>query len=151
MPRNHFKAFQKVATDANKIIVVRLTKPASINLINRGAPAKGLDLSKAKIECSARTGVATASGQSQIDEARNLGYYVVDVDGVARNKRGQSIPFKAGVKWDVQPGQVIDPKLNKPITADYDISDVVDSKAQPIVVGVDSTAVTTPSNARFDH
>lgn len=54
--------------------------------------------------------------------ARQEGYLVVDADGVAR---GKGIEHRITDRfWEVEPGQVLDAKLRKPVIGDYDLMGV---------------------------
>jgi len=129
MSKSHFAAFRKTAKATGKIAVVRFSKTAAIKLIEQGYPAKGMDLSKVGIKCAESTGIATARGPTQTKAARQLGYFVVDTDGVARNQAGQPLKFDGKPSWKLQRGQVIHPKQKKPLVSDYDLLDVIDAKA----------------------
>lgn len=120
MPPGHFKAFQQAAKDTKSIAIVRNTNPAGIPLIERGCPGKPMELSF--INTDARTGVVTARSPQHIERARQEGYLVVDADGVAR---GNGLEHRITDRfWQVEPGQVIDRNLRKPVIGDYDLMGV---------------------------
>lgn len=133
MPRNHFRAMQASSRETGMIAIVRNTNPKSVPLIQKGCPAKPLPI---KANTDPMTGVVTLKTKDEIRAAVREGYYVVDVDGVARRtimKNGKvtidelklDSPF-----WQVRPNQVIvGGKPPKPMTGDYDLMGVVDPKA----------------------
>ena len=129
IPKPHFEVFRSAARTEKRVALVRPTKAASMQLIEKGAPAKGMDLSKAGIKCSPQTGVATTNGKGQAQAARKLGYFVVDADGVARDAAGNKLQFKGKPIWSPKPGQVVDGKSQKPVVGDYDLLDVIDPGA----------------------
>jgi hypothetical protein len=129
----HFEAFQKVANETGLIIVVRNTNRASTPLIELDCPAKPLEI---KFHVSSSTGVVTASGAAEIKTAHDAGYYVVDADRIARREfwdkfNGRQVKQELkldNVFWKLEPGQLIDGKLKKPLVADYDVMGVIDPK-----------------------
>ena len=134
MTRPHFDSFRKAAQEEQVIAIVRNTNTKSTRLIELGCPGKQVEL---KLNTSARTGVATAKNNAEVEAARKLGHYVVDNDGVARRqipgvfKNRQPVYEELDLKnafWEVEPGQVIHQKLKKPIVGDYDLMGVVDPK-----------------------
>ena len=44
------------------------------------------------------------------------------------NALGQRVNLPDRPEWPVQPGQIIDPNLKKPLVGDYDLMDVVDPR-----------------------
>lgn len=120
MTPSHFLAFQRAAQAEGVIAVVRNTNTASTRLIELGCPGKPLTI---KFNTDATTGVVTASTPADIETARELGYLVVDQDGVARGQRGQELRL-TNTFWRVAPGQVIDARLRKPLVGDYDLMGV---------------------------
>lgn len=135
MPQAHFDAFRQAAGDENVIAIVRNTNPKSMPLIERGCPGKPMTI---KAHTSPRTGIVVAETKDEVSAAWEAGYYVVDKDGVAR----RTVPGKLrdgkpvveelelpGTFWQLEPGQVIDPALKKPLVGDYDLMGVVDPRA----------------------
>jgi hypothetical protein len=122
----HFQYFQWVAKMENRIIAVRNTNPLSTHWIERGYPAKGIDI---KIKTSKTTGIVTAVTKAEYQEARAAKYFVVDDDLVPRNSDGQALEFPTRPEWPLEPGQVIDAKQLKPLVGDYDLLGVIDPDA----------------------
>jgi hypothetical protein len=131
MPADHIRIFQEVAQETNRIIAVRNTNPMSTKWIERGFPAKPMEI---KIKTSSKTGIVTAetepgSGKIDMDQvktARAKGYYVVDGDGIARNAAGQELKLSGPAEWKPEAGQVVDFKTGKPLVGDYDLLGVID-------------------------
>jgi hypothetical protein len=132
MTASHFKVVQQVAQLQQVIAIVRNTNTASTPLIEKGCPAKPLTIKESHTD--AKTGVVTAANPEEMETAYQVGYFVVDADHVARREVVESDrvvkqeltidrPF-----WSVAPGQIIDPKLKKPLVGDYDIHGVIDPK-----------------------
>lgn len=129
IPKPHFEVIRTAARTEKRVALVRPTKAASMQLIEKGAPAKGMDLSKVGIKCSPQTGIATAQGRGQSDAAQKLGYFVVDANGVPRDSSGNALKFNGKPIWSPKPGQVVDAKTQKPVVGDYDLLDVIDPAA----------------------
>lgn len=135
MTRSHFEGVQQTAHEKQQIIVMRNTNTASTRLIEMGCPAKPLEI---KFHVSSSTGVVTAAGPSEIKTAYDAGYYVVGADGVARREffdkfNGRQVKQELklqNVFWNLQPGQLIDPKLKKPLVGDYDLMGVIDPQSR---------------------
>jgi len=83
MTQAHFSAFQQTAQEAQVIAVVRNANVVSPRLIEKGCPAKPLEI---KFHTSETTGVVTAKTPAEVVTARQLGYYVVDADHIARGE-----------------------------------------------------------------
>ncbi len=128
----HFRAFQDVARETNRIIGVRNTNPLSIPWIERGFPGKPMfpALGKNQPKTSKTTGIVIAEESTQVKEIQKSGYYVVESDGVARNVAGQELKFTTQPDWPVEPGQVIHPGQQKPLVGDYDLLGVIDPNAK---------------------
>ncbi len=133
MPRSHFRAMQASARETGMIGIVRNTNPKSIPLIEKGCPAKPLSI---KANTDPMTGVVTVKTKDEIRAAVREGYYVVDVDGVARRtivRNGKVTVDELKIKnpfWQVRPNQVIvGGNPPKPMAGDYDLMGVVDPAA----------------------
>jgi hypothetical protein len=126
MTPTHFRVFQLIARLQNRIIGVRNTNPLSTRWIELGYPAKPMLV---KAHTSDKTGIVTAVNASEIKAARDVGYYVIDADGIPRNAAGQSLSFNRPPEWPLEPGQVIHPSQHRPLVGDYDLLGVIDPSA----------------------
>jgi len=160
MIARHFLVFQQVAKQANKIIIVRWTKPACAKWIERGFPAKPKSISNHGIKTDPNTGIVTAQNVNQIKGARSEGYYVVDGDDVPRRfvigsdgtRRTEVLRFDSKPDWPIEPGQVIDPTLKKPVVGDYDLLSVINPKNKgQNIVSLPKNKVTGDFEAPGDH
>ncbi len=140
MTQAHHRAFVAAAHESQTIIVVRHTNPKSIPLIERGCPGKPKDLEF--INTSPQTGIVMANTAEEVARAQRLGYFVVQDGSKARRlvRQGskevtEELPLRAPF-WQLEKGQVIDPKLHKPIVGDYDLMGVIDPKAPGRVLGL---------------
>lgn len=157
----HFIHIQEVATSEQRVLMVRLSKPAAIPLIEQGCPGKPKNLEF--LNTDEGTGIATAKTSTQVKQAMDLGYFVVDADGktAQRNaiENGKTVPQKITIgelkfKWQVRQGQVLDPKLLKPIVPDYDLAGQFDPKsAGRVLAGVtqDGELVKNFTNPEFER
>ena len=133
MTQTHHKAFVQAADETQLIIVVRHTNPKSIPLIEKGCPGKPKNLEF--INTSPTSGIVMASTPADVLRAQKLGYFVVGEGKTARRlvmKNGQEVaedmPLSSSF-WQLEKGQVLDPKLKKPIVGDYDLMGVIDPKS----------------------
>ncbi len=133
MTLRHYQAFKSVARTMNRIIAVRNTNPLSLNWIRRGFPAKPLGVNW---HTSKSTGIVTVSTQKEAEAARQMGYYVVDADNLPKNLQGNVLKFDKSPDWPLEPGQIIDPDVAKPLVGDYDLLDVIDPKAMDELIVV---------------
>jgi hypothetical protein len=138
MTETDFKIVQDVAEQMGVVIIVRNTNQASTPLIAAGCPGKGMDLSF--LHTGERTGVVTAVTPDEVRTARNLGYFVLDADLVARgywkngdrfSVNGSEMLMKLDLSfrsphWRLEKGQIIDPKQLKPVVGDYDLHGVAE-------------------------
>lgn len=131
--REHHEVFIRAAQKENLTIVVRHTNPKSIPLIEKGCPGKPKNLEF--INTSPDSGIVMANSALEVAKAQKLGYYVVTGDGktAARFVKlgDKEVPEIITLKspfWKVEKGQVIDPKLQKPIVGDYDLMGVINPK-----------------------
>lgn len=132
MPIKHFEAFQAAAKEAQVVVIVRNNKLAASELIAAGCPGKPMFF---KFKTSPTTGILTATTESDIKLALDKGYYVVGPDRIARRqvlKQGKMTTETLDTKnafWTLEPGQVIDPVLKKPVVGDYDLHGVFSMSA----------------------
>jgi hypothetical protein len=131
MTVEHFRAVQDVVKTQTVIAVVRNTNTASTPLIKQGCPGKPMSI---KSNTDAVTGVVTAANHEETKIAYEAGFFVVDVDLVARREvfEGDK-PVRQEMKldhpfWKIAKGQIIDPKVKMPLVGDYDIHGVFDPK-----------------------
>ena len=130
MTAAHFKSVQQIVQTQKVIGVVRLTNVKSTPLIQKGFPAKPLSI---KAHTDSKTGIVTAVNQKEINAAYEANHYVVDADLVPRRRvevRGKIVTEELRLdrpKWDLKPGQVIDPDQKLPLVGDYDIHGVFDA------------------------
>jgi hypothetical protein len=129
---DHFEKFRQAAIDEKVIALVRHTNRKSTDLIKLGCPGKPMAI---KLSTSESTGVVTAANQNEIDTAQREGYLVVDPSRrVARGyttQGGQRTPVELplqNVFWQVEPGQLIDGKLKRPLVGDYDLMSVIEPR-----------------------
>jgi hypothetical protein len=138
IPPEHFDAMAAAAKETDSIIMFRANKEAAVPLIKQGAPGKPKELSIEGFKSSEKTGVLTATKQEHFDLVKKHGYFTVDADGVARrtiNGTVEELPLKNPF-WKVEKGQVIDPKLKKPVVGDYDLLGVAPMKSKGSNVSV---------------
>jgi hypothetical protein len=133
MTTKHHQAFVSAAAESEMVIVVRHTNPKSIPLIEKGCPGKPKNLEF--INTSAETGVVMANTPAEVLKTQRLGYYVVNGDGKTASRfvrlGDKEVAETVTVKspfWRVEKGQVIDPKLHKPVVGDYDLMGVFSPK-----------------------
>jgi hypothetical protein len=128
---DHFKKFQEAAQEEQVIALVRHTNRKSTELIKKGCPGKPLNI---KFHTSDTTGVVTAANSAEVNTARDAGYLVVDADRLARGyivQNGRRVEVEQRLQnafWKVEPRQLIDPKLRKPLVGDYDLMGVVNPR-----------------------
>jgi hypothetical protein len=136
----HFKAFQEAARETKAIAIVRNGKETAIPLIERGCPGKPKIFESFNTNPS--TGILTATAEADRTLVYRNNYILVDEQRVARRMvpggKLETVelhdPF-----WKLEPGQVIDPALKKPVVGDYDLMGVF-SPANP---GQNITLVTS--------
>ena len=133
IPPEHFKILADAARDTDVIAILRANKEQFVDLIRHGAPGKPPFF---KFKTSPKTGVLTATDPVDIKLVQQKGYFLMDADGVARRtvvKDGKQVveEFKPqNPFWTVEKGQVIDPKLKKPVVGDYDLLGVAPMKSK---------------------
>lgn len=126
MTTKHLQAFKAVAQQTQQIVLVRFTNPKSVRWIEKGFPAKPMSV---KVKTSPRTGIVTTNRLDEINDVSKAGYYVTQADGHAYSVLGKKLELPANKDWTFEPGQVIDPKVKKPLVGDYDLMAVVDPSA----------------------
>lgn len=153
MTRGHFEVFRAVAQKEGNhaVISVRLGKPAAIPYIEAGCPGKPPAL---KFKSNPKTGLLTATEAGHITEAHRHGYFVVDEALVAkrivRGPDGREQVEELALHnpfWRLEKGQVIDPRLRKPVVGDYDLMGVIDLRSpgrNMMLVGSNAKAVQNP-------
>ncbi len=129
MTPQHFSAFQRVATQLSRIIVVRNTNPKSTQWIAKGYPPKPMSI---KSHTSRRTGKVTAANPAEIDTAQRAGFYVIAADGTARRSATDALTkkFPAGTDEQNEAGQIIHPTQQRALVGDYDLLGVIDPEAK---------------------
>jgi len=140
MTEDHFKIFQNVAQEQKVAVMVRLTNTQSTDLIKKGCPGKPLTI---KFHTSESTGVVTAASPAEVDLARKSGYLVVEPGSqVARGtmiQNGRQVEQEMKIQnpfWRVEPGQLIDPKVRKPLVGDYDLMGVFSPESPGRLLGL---------------
>jgi|SRR5579863_7809603 len=125
----HYGVFEQTARALQRVIIVRNTNSKSTPWIEQGYPPKPRSI---KIHTSKDTGKVTCKGAKEIADARGVGFYVIDADGLARNAGGAALPirFDLGDKDEQhEPGQVVHPEQHKALVGDYDLLAVIDPLA----------------------
>lgn len=130
----HAEIFMQVARQTKKLVAVRWSKKACVTKgwLQKQYPAKpkGIDAKTSK-ETGIVTLVEGPKKQKHLDQAYDMGYYVVERVGqrlVAKNKSGDVLRLPQKTEWPLQAGQIIDGKKMKALTGDYDLMLVVDPK-----------------------
>lgn len=121
----HFRAFQDAARETEVIVVVRNGKEAAIPLIEKGCPGKPKFFEP--FNTNERTGILTATTEADKQLVFNNNYILVNEDRIAMRRLANGAMEDAGLKnpfWQLEPGQVIDPVLMKPVVGDYDLMGV---------------------------
>ena len=133
IPPGHFDAIAAAAKETDCILIFRANKATALPLIERGAPGKPFFF---KFKSDPQTGVLTATTKEHFDLVYEHGYYTVVSSNMAQRvvKKGgrevtETIPLN-NTFWTVKPGQVIDPKLHKPVVGDYDMLGAVPMKSK---------------------
>ena len=127
----HFRVFQTVASRPNRLraIVVRNTNTRSTRWIDKGYPPKPKVLEP--LHTDEKTGKVTATDATQIAMARSAGFYVIDLDGVARRNPADALSkrFPFNTPDMNAAGQVIEPASQLAFVGDYDLMGVIDPKS----------------------
>jgi len=134
----HFVVFQTVARLEHRLIVVRNTNVKSTRWIEQGYPPKPKSLEA--LHTSPQTGKVTAKNETEVQRARQEGFYVIDRDGVARRKPNDALPklFSFNTPEMNEPGQVIHPQQQRALVGDYDLMAVIDPAATGRVIALHS-------------
>ena len=129
--RSHFKLFQDAARETNLVALVRNGKEAAIPLIEKKCPGKPMIF---KFKSSPTTGILTATVQADKELVLNSKYILINEsrEAVRRLPSGalETVKLERPLFWDLEPGQVIDPVVKKPVVGDYDLMGVY-SPASP--------------------
>jgi hypothetical protein len=131
----HFKVVKEYAASEGLVIALRTGKPAAVQWIRQGFPAKPLAL---KIKIDRTHGVLIASTPEGREEAWRSGRPVLEAvrgqarEFVARSRDGSDafpgVRFHANLKPWAQSGVVLDMATRLPITSDYDLAAIVDTR-----------------------
>jgi hypothetical protein len=125
IPLTHFKAFQEAARETKLIVLVRNGKESAIPLIERGCPGKPKIFEP--FNTNERTGILTAATEDDKQLVYKTNYILVNEDRIATRRLAngslESVKLKE-VFWQLEPGQVIDPAVMKPVVGDYDLMGV---------------------------
>ncbi len=127
----HFQGFQDAARETNLIAVVRNGNEAAIPLIEKGCPGKPKIFEP--FNTSKSSGILTATTEADKELVLKSKYILIDDTGAAVRRLSNGSLEKVelnGPFWRVEPGQVIDPALKKPVVGDYDLMGVF-SPASP--------------------
>lgn len=133
IPAKHFDAIAEAAKETDMILVFRSNKQAAVQWIEKGAPGKPFAF---KFKSDPQTGILTASAKADVELVYKEGYYIMaDNNWAIRvvTKNGKQVTETIPIKnpfWPVKPGQVIDPKLHKPVVGDYDMLGAVPMKSK---------------------
>lgn len=122
MTERHFKIFQDAAYDLDVEIVVRNTNRHSTDWIRKGYPPKPKILEF--LRTGEKSGRVTAVTEHEIRDARELGFWLVDRDGIARDRDGKDHPVDKAQGEVLAYGEVADPATKKVIVGDYDLMGV---------------------------
>lgn len=115
----HFRFFQEAAYELSLEIVVRNTNMKSTYWIERGYPPKPKALEF--LHTDEGTGRVTATNEAESTRAREIGFWVVDQDGKARDKHGKEQTVDTLPRETLAEGEVVDPKTRRVIVGDYDL------------------------------
>jgi hypothetical protein len=142
----HFPVFQHVAQQLNRIIVVRNTNTKSTAWIAQGYPPKPKNLEF--LHTSEKTGKVIVQDENEKRRVRQLGFYVIDADGIARRKPQEALEkkFPLNTLEMNEPGQVIDPLRKLALVGDYDLMGVIDPDAKGRVLTLHSVNGVEVSN-----
>ncbi len=133
IPAKHFDAIAEAAKETDMILVFRANKQAAVQWIEKGAPGKPFFF---KFKSDPQTGILTATAKDDVELVYKHGYYIMaDNNWAIRvvTKGGKQISETIPIKspfWPVKRGQVIDPKLHKPVVGDYDMLGAIPMKSQ---------------------
>jgi hypothetical protein len=121
----HFKVFQEAAQKEKLIVLVRNGKESAIPLIERGCPGKPKIFEP--FNTDGRTGILTALKADHKQLVYKNNYLLVNGYRVATRLLAigslETVKLK-DVFWQLEPGQVIDPVVMKPVVGDYDLMGV---------------------------
>jgi hypothetical protein len=132
IPAKHFDAMVAAADETKCILIFRANKATALPLIERGAPGKPFFF---KFKSDPQTGILTATEKAHFEVVYKHGYYTMHDHQMARRivmRNGRESVEMIRIEnpfWQVKPGQVIDPKLHKPVVGDYDMLGAVPVKS----------------------
>lgn len=121
----HFRSFQEAAREAKVIAVVRNGKESAIPLIEKGCPGKPKVFEP--FNTDPRTGILTAKSEADKALVYRNNYILVNEQRVPLRRLTNGSLERVEIPhpfWELEPGQVIDPALKKPIVGDYDLMGV---------------------------
>jgi hypothetical protein len=125
IPQTHFKVFQETARETELIVVVRNGKESAIPLIEKGCPGKPKIFEP--FNTDEHTGILTASTASHKQLVYKSNYILVNENRIATRLLANGSLGSVKLKhpfWQLEPGQVIDPAVMKPVVGDYDLMGV---------------------------
>lgn len=122
MTERHFKIFQDAAYDLTVEIVVRNTNLKSTPWIRKGYPPKPKELEF--LNTDKETGRVTADSEDKIRNARERGFWVIDRDGIARDREGMDHAVDKTQDEVLAYGEVVDPARKQVLVGDYDLMGV---------------------------
>lgn len=134
---SHWKVFKQYAADRHYVLAVRGGKQAAVPWIEQGFPAKPMTIG-AKIDPAC--GLLIAHNQSDLEKIYEAGYYVLrppegrSTAMQAYNPQGnpevldqQFDPRDPQTTW-ARLNVVIEPQTMLPVTSDYDLAAVIDTR-----------------------
>jgi hypothetical protein len=134
--RDHWRIVSEFARDRECVIALRTGKKAAVRWIEQRFPAKPLAL---KIGVDREVGLLIAGCPSERESAWSAGYPVLEPAAAPASEfvarlAGERDPFR-GQRFSrprhpwAQDGVVMDPTARLPITSDYDLAAVVDTRS----------------------
>jgi hypothetical protein len=121
----HFKAFQDAARETNLVAVVRNGNEVAIPLIEKGCPGKPKIFEP--FNTSKSTAILTATTAADKELVLKSKYILISDSKVAVRRLPNGAMEQVELQnpfWQLEPGQVIDPALKKPVVGDYDLMGV---------------------------
>lgn len=132
----HWKVIGDFAKSRDYVLCFRAGKARAVEWIDRGFPAKPRAFSTCKVD--AKLGLLRAVKPMEREEAWRAGYAVLKSSPdrrafVATDRAGRDA--LAGARfappehdWATEEGLVIDPTLKLPVTSDYDLAALIDTR-----------------------
>jgi hypothetical protein len=124
----HYKAFLDAARETNAVVLVRNGKEAAIPLIERGCPGKPKIFEP--FNTDPNTGILTTTDPTHRALIFQNKYILVNEQGIPQRMLANGTLENVAIKdpfWKLEPGQVIDPVLQKPVVGDYDLMGVYET------------------------